>query len=102
MADVVSNVRFFATDNLKGNTVALGSFELGGKVRINCAIKKRKDGKMFVALPQHPGKSKDGDQVKYFDDIFIIDDEWRHAVQKVVIDEFKSKHGSDQSDGAPW
>lgn len=70
----------------EGPAVAGGSFLLGGKVRINYNVIRRKDGGFFVRLPQRQGK-KDG-VTKWYSVVFVEDEAWRQQIDEVVLGKF--------------
>lgn len=67
---MISNIKIFPTKG-DGNTKAFGRFTIAECVNISFSIVDSKNG-LFVSLPSHKGKDKDGGD-KWYHDVFIED-----------------------------
>jgi len=67
---------------------ARGHFVLSNKIQISCSVIKGTNG-LFVSLPSHKGKSREGGE-RYYNDVYIKDEQMFQTVTNVVLGKFSA------------
>jgi len=94
---MITNVRVTPLTNSKGNTKAFGKFTLSEVVEVSFSVVQGREG-LFVSLPSHKGKDKEGAD-KWYNDVYVTDETLRKDLQKKCLDVYKAQTGG-QGEGA--
>lgn len=92
-----SNIEIWPSKDPKGTVKARGRVTVADAVNINISVMDSKNG-LFVSLPSHKGKDKEGKD-KWYSDVFIEDKKLYSELNEKVLAAYKSKVGNNLSQG---
>lgn len=99
--ELFTNIKLFPLKKEHPSILANGSVLVKGTVQVNFTVKKGKNG-VFASLPGHMGKAKAEDGTvtdKWYNDVFLPDENVRIEFQKFVISAYDSSKGGQSAAG---
>lgn len=95
---MVTNIKVFPTKG-DGNTKAYGRFTVAECFNINFSLVESKNG-LFVSLPSHKGKDKDGKD-KWYKDVFVEDTTVLAELNKKLVAAYEQEVGGGSQGSSP-